>query len=321
MSRGYRPLRAPRDATEHLLYEVLRGLGVLPHPWRRRLLRVMVTPPARLFAGLAARFDADAQELGFAQAARRLMSSFAPAWTSRGAENLPGAGPLLLVSNHPGTFDGLAIAAALSRNDLKFIARDMRFLRGLPAVHPHMIYSTLDTHTRMLVVRNIVRQLDEGGSVLLFPTGKLDPDPAVLPGAAEALNEWSTSLEVIMRRVPHAQVAPTIVSGLLSPTLFRLPRLRGVALPREMLVRLEILQVVLQLVFPRRFPSRPAVAFSAPVLASALLANASPREALIGHAQELLNSEFPQPLRSDAGPGLTPTALPLAGNPPGAVSA
>jgi hypothetical protein len=243
------------------------------------------------------RFEADTQAHGLVEAARRALPRFAASWEVRGADLLPQAGPLLVVSNHPGTIDAMVITAGLPRSDLKMVARDMRCLRILPTVDAHMIYATTDTHVRMVVLRGVVRQLQQGGAVLLFPTGKLDPDPAVLPGASQALDEWSSSLDLILRRVPEAQVAPAIVSGILSSRLFNLPWLRNSAIPRERQVRLELLQITLQSLLPRQFAVRPAVVFGAPMSAMELLhtsATQSPRDALVQYAQTLLREHFPQ---------------------------
>ena len=53
--------------------------------------------------------------------------------------------------------------------------------------------------------------------------GKIEPDPAVLPGAVEALEHWSASVDLFARLVPDLVVVPVIVSGVLSPTALRSP--------------------------------------------------------------------------------------------------
>ena len=52
-----------------------------------------------------------------------------------------------------------------------------------------------------------------GEAVLTFPGGRIEPDPAVLPGAVEALNHWSSSADLFARLIPGLEVVPVVVSG------------------------------------------------------------------------------------------------------------
>ncbi len=40
-------------------------------------------------------------------------------------------------------------------------------------------------------------------AVLIFPTGRIDPDPALSPEAVHDLGKWSPSIEIILRHVPQ----------------------------------------------------------------------------------------------------------------------
>ncbi len=51
----------------------------------------------------------------------------------------------------------------------------------------------------------------------------MEPDPAVLPGAVEALERWSTSVDLFARLAPELTVVPVAVSGVLSPIALRNP--------------------------------------------------------------------------------------------------
>jgi len=58
----------------------------------------------------------------------------------------------------------------------------------------------------MASLRNAIRHLQQGSSLLIFPSGRWSQILAVLPGASQAMANWSPSLEVILHRVPDVQV-------------------------------------------------------------------------------------------------------------------
>src|SRR4029077_11640914 len=52
----------------------------------------------------------------------------------------PEYGPLLIVSNHPGMVDAMAICAQVSRDDLRILAAERPILRLLPNVLTRLIF-------------------------------------------------------------------------------------------------------------------------------------------------------------------------------------
>lgn len=252
------------DLSQKLLAEIFKALG-----WGTgHLLRVPFTPlfsaASRRFARIAARFDQDVAARGFRDAARRLLPHFVREVHVRGVEGVPTEGPLLVVSNHPGTIDGLAIAAHLPRPDLKIVVSGVPFIRHLRATANYLIYCSLDTFERMKVVLSAIRHLQDGGAVLIFPSGGIDPDPAVMPGALEALETWSPSIEVILRHVPSARALITFVSGVLHPTWARSPLTHLRRGRRERQRVAEFFQVIQQMLFPGRLLVSPLVCFDRP---------------------------------------------------------
>jgi len=153
--------------------------------WVRNLLEPLIRPSAHRFAKAAVRFDETIAYFGFREAMRQILSYFASEIQQAGNELVPEDGPLLLVSNHPGTCDSLAIAASLPRDDLKIIASGFSLLRELPNASRHLIFTNpkVKTADNFSAVRKAIRHLHSGGSVLIFPSGRIDPDPAVLPGS------------------------------------------------------------------------------------------------------------------------------------------
>lgn len=70
---------------------------------------------------------------------------------------------------------------------------------------------------RMQVIRESIRHLKNGGTLLIFPRGSIEADPEFMPDADAEFNCWSRSLEIFMQRVPNLQTLVTIASGVISP--------------------------------------------------------------------------------------------------------
>jgi hypothetical protein len=127
----------------------------------------------------------------------------------------------------------------------------------------YMIYSTLDAHVRMATTRNALRHLQNGCALLIFPSGKLDPDPRYFPEAARgALSRWSASLEFFLRKIPQTRLVVATNSGFVAPEYMYHPlaRLRSSEVGRQKLA--EFIQVIQQVVYNRRVLNPPCVVFS-----------------------------------------------------------
>ena len=234
--------------------------------WLRNLLEPLARPAAQRFAGVAVRFDETVAHFGFREGMRELISNFASEIKVSGCEHVPEEGPLLLISNHPGTYDSLAITASLPRDDLKAIAFGFALLRRLPNASRHLIFTDpgRKPEENFSVLRAAIRHLQSGGAVLIFPSGKIEPDPAVLPGAAEALSAWSPGFDLLMRKVPQTKVQLTIASGVLAPVLLRNPLIKlwkRLGNPQNVA---EIIQIITQMLLGRRIQVRPNISFGLP---------------------------------------------------------
>lgn len=287
------PLVAEPEAVRAAVLSEFFGLLGLAegHPLRRALARVLA-PAIGRFTDLAAEFDRHVAQLGLPAAIRLLMPRFVDGVTAVGADLLPAAGPLLLVSNHPGAYDVFASLAQLSRADVRVVVSEISILRHLPAAYPHFILTGQTGHSRMAAARAAVRHLQAGGVLFIFPGRLVDPDPAFMPGAAAALQRWSPSLELFLRRVPQTQVVPIVASGVLSPAWLHSPvtrRLRQDPVDRQKVA--EAAQVVQQLLWPGSLRFHPLVTFGPPLLADDLLrsdAPTPPLQAIVDHQRTLL---------------------------------
>jgi hypothetical protein len=191
--------------------------------------------------------------------------------TARGQEHIPSSGALLVLSNHPGTYDSLVISATLQRDDLCIISGDIPFLKNLPEARKHFFFiSEQDQKVRAVAARQAIRHLQAGGALLLYGFGHIDPDPAVYADASSVIENWSPSIDLFLKVVPEAKVLITITSNVVSPKWRRslLYHLRRRPLDRRRLV--EFGQVMTQLLFPGSFRQSPNISFAPPVSAGIL---------------------------------------------------
>jgi hypothetical protein len=212
-----------------------------------------------------ARADEQAGSSGLPGAARSILADFGFEPVVWGAERIPKDGPLIVASNHPGAYDSLAIMAAVSRTDLKVVISDVGFTRALAASREFFIYAPNTTAGRTRALREAIRHLAGGGSLLIYPHTEVEPDPEASPGAREALDDWSPSLEIMLRRIPRARLQVAIASGILLPRFVESPlvKVRRGAAQRQKLA--EFLQVSWQMVFPKRVRPGIHLSFAAPV--------------------------------------------------------
>lgn len=196
--------------------ELLDAFGLSGMQRGRRFL----TPVARLAAGRLAKkvavYDEIVGEAGLGAGGSWAMSHVSCDIEVGGAEGVPASGPLLIVSNHPGISDTVALFAAIPRDDLRIVAAERPFLEALPNTSRHLLAVDEASTRRFGLIREAARHMKRGGSVLTFPGGRIEPDPATLPGAEEALGGWSESLSLFARLVPGLSVVPVIVSGVFS---------------------------------------------------------------------------------------------------------
>lgn len=230
--------------TEATIDDLARGFHLPEHI---RATRLLLRPAARGFAVRIAAFDDEVAGRGLAAGARREIPTFARSLTTVGRELIPPSGPLLAAANHPGVIDALSLMLTLeSRPDLKVVALDRPFLRALPGVAARLIWVEADRPAGAL--RLARAHLREGGAVLTFPAGTIEPDPMVADGAAASLNRWARSTDLLVRQVSGLRVLPLAVGGVLSARALRTPLVRAARTRADR----EWLAATLQVIF-RRF--------------------------------------------------------------------
>jgi hypothetical protein len=264
--------------------EMFRILGLDPQGLMRKVFGPLLWLPTDRFARLAVEFNDMVADFGMVETARRYLVRYSQGYEITDNALIPTQGPLIIASNHPGTFDLFTVLAGLPRDDVRLIISGVPVVRSLPAAEKYLIYTTADPHGRMGVVRQATQHVREGGCLLLFPTGILDPDPEIMPGASKALSLWSRSMELILRRVPEAKVQIAIVSGVLPPSSLHNP-LTLLARERWKKQRLaEFGLVASHIIKQNKFNVIPKCSFSAPYNIDVLLNDENTEEATLTEA-------------------------------------
>ncbi|MGA9397193.1 MAG: 1-acyl-sn-glycerol-3-phosphate acyltransferase [Anaerolineaceae bacterium] len=205
--------RAIRDLA---FEELRRALHLRANSLWNRILRWSIWKQAMRFSEMAEKLDRFIGQYGLQEGTRRSIQGFFSNITTHVRQSLPQEGPLLIVSNHPGAADILALASALPRKDIKFVAQDRPMFRAVTNVSEHVIYLNSPNQMRADSIIEMMDYLKQGGALLLFPSGIWEPDPAVMPGARAHLASWSKSIGHFLSRVPEAYLAPVFVSGVIS---------------------------------------------------------------------------------------------------------
>ena len=240
------------------------GLGWLEPGVFRAALGLLSAVPTRRLADQILAYDEIVGGSGLPSGGSWALEKMAREVRVVGADGVPREGPLLVASNHPGLADAVALFAAVPREDLRVIAAERPLLSALPNTSRALITVGEAPHERFSAARRAARHLRAGGAVLTFPGGKIEPDPAVLPGAAEALGAWSGSVDLFARLSPDLTVVPAVVSGVISHASLRNPLTLIRRDPKER----EWLAATLQMLVPALRNVTTKVEFGPPIRAA-----------------------------------------------------
>jgi len=276
---------------ERIIDEVCYALGVGRSGVMRRLLGPLFRRPAARFGRIAARADKEAGRSGLSGGARRILPDFNLTVSARGKNLIPEDGPLLIASNHPGALDSVAILSCIPRKDVSVLISDVPFTRALPAAARHFIFVPLRPGGRSPALRASIDHLKKGGALLVFAHGDVEPDPEVSPGAAEAIQDWSRSIEIMLREVPECRFQAAIVSGVLMRRFLQSPIVKIRRTPARRQKLAEVLQLSRQAISPQSVRTDVHISFSKPV-SGVDLAGQALMPAVIGIARELLKDHL-----------------------------
>lgn len=270
----------PPPTIDEMAGEVIRDLTQSFHlntdswwySWVRKLLMV----PATKFADLMHASDLKVATQSLWEVARDLLPRFSGGWEVEGGKNLPKEGPLLVVANHPGMTDAVAALAVLERPDVHLVANARPTLEVLPNTSEHMVYLNKQVPARMTTLRNLIRLLKEGRTVVLFPRGGIEPEPALYPGALESVAHWSESLGLFLSRVPETTLQLVLTQNVLTHQAWAHPLAKLGKTPNQKHEIGMVLQVIVQALFDKwKIPIR--MTLPEPVLAEQLDSSLDPR--------------------------------------------
>lgn len=283
-----------QELRQAILEEFYNLLGIENHPWLQRVVMALMRKPIDRFIAIARQFDTLAQAEGIGTAARWALPRFVRGLYVRGLENIPTEGPLLLAANHPGAVDGLLIPACVSRKDLRILASGVTFFRKLPSLQQFLIFIPRQGTGRTLAARQAIRHLESGGTLLIFPSGGVDPDPSFHTEARHYLEKWSDSVSLFLRRVPQTMVQTVLCSNVLIERYFRHPLTRFGKTLRQKLVIAEYIQMAEQLVHRQREKLMPVLLFGEAMRGSELLKAepSAPHKVIVQAAQQLLEERL-----------------------------
>jgi hypothetical protein len=256
--------------SDSLIKEIVNAVGVPKTAVFQRIFERLFHRATERLASIGVTTDRLVAESGISRAAEWMYSHFCRDVIVRGKENIPAEGPVLILSNHAGTYDSLVLASQIGREDLNIIASDISFFKRLPNIARHVIFLSDRVMDRVTATRAAIRQLRRGGAFLIFGTGRIDPDPEVYPHAEAFIERWSPSIDLFLRTVPDARVILTIVSGVLSKRWGHHPVtwLRRFDWEKRRLA--EFGQVLQQLFLPGTLYLTPHISFAPPVTVETL---------------------------------------------------
>ncbi|HEX2694342.1 MAG TPA: lysophospholipid acyltransferase family protein [Acidobacteriota bacterium] len=269
---------------EKIIDEIFYTLGQSRTGAPRRIFGPLFRHPAGRLGLIAARADEAAATSGISGAARRILPDLSLRVSPRGTEAIPADGPLLIVANHPGGLDSVAVLASIPRNDMNVVISDVPFTRAFGAAGRYFVFAPPGPAGRAAALRTAIERLRAGEALLIFPHGDVEPDPEMGPGSPESIGNWSRSLEIMLRNAPGTRLMVAIASGALSPRFARSPlvRIRRSAPRRQKLA--EVLQFIRQVTRPGSVRLDIHLSFAEPVEGADLIAKGTmPAVAAIAH--------------------------------------
>ncbi len=200
-----------------ILDDVLTTLNVKRVKALRYLITLLGSKTTHWLADLLSRWDGQIERSSFLETARDALHLFTSGFELISAEEIPQTGPLLAVANHPGMYDSIGAIVTVGREDVRVVAARREFFRVLPNINRHLLIIETDASLRLEAVRHIIQALKDGQAVIIFPSGKLEPEPSMMPGAGASLEQWSASVGIFLSKVPETRLLPILISQTLSP--------------------------------------------------------------------------------------------------------
>jgi len=261
-TQSFPALTQRRQIAQIVARESAETLVGRPTGFRVEVLRRLIRPVADHVAGRFVTYDGALGEAGMRRGSSWIVDDATGGLAVEGRERVPARGPLLVVANHPGVSDAVALLAALGREDAWIVTANYPFLRAMRLASRRFLFVSDDRADRLSAFRGIVSRLRSGETVLVFPAGGLELDPALSRQAALAsLTAWSRSIELLAGLARDTVVVPAVVSGVVSHTAFDHPLARR----REVLKERQRMATLLQFALPAYRANPVRVSFGEPI--------------------------------------------------------
>ncbi|MEI9952469.1 MAG: 1-acyl-sn-glycerol-3-phosphate acyltransferase [Pseudomonadota bacterium] len=204
-------------------HEMVAALGVRSGPhWLRRGLALPFYAASRSLGQTLATLERELASHGLPQAADRALTRFGVALRVSGVT--VEAGPCLILANHPGAYDALALMRAVGRRDLLILAADREFLRALSGLSAHLVFVGDAPSERARALKRALVWLRRGGALLHFPAGKIEPDADFVLAGSPLLEQWQPGVSALVTACERVagRVLVAGVRGVHSPRAKRL---------------------------------------------------------------------------------------------------
>lgn len=183
--------------------EMVAALGVRAPPLLQKGLAVPFYAASRILGRTLAELDDGVLTRGLPAAAGQALERFGAELHVAGARL--GQGACLVLANHPGAYDALALMSALGRSDLLILAADRSFLRALPNLSAHFLFVSEHAGERAGALKRAVKHLRRGGALLHFPAGRIEPDADFEPDRARWLEPWHPGVAALLDACARAE--------------------------------------------------------------------------------------------------------------------
>ena len=137
--------------------DLLSGFGLGGVNRGRRFLELLSRVPAQRVARQIANYDQIVGESGLKAGGAWALERMARRVQIEGRERVPTEGPLLLVSNHPGLADAVALFSFIPRADLRVIAAQWPLLDALPNTSRYLLTLAKASSNRVAVLKSAAR--------------------------------------------------------------------------------------------------------------------------------------------------------------------
>lgn len=186
-------------------------------PRLRFLLSLLCVAPAAFFTARLLRFDRDIGARGIAQASDTILRSLYRGVTIEcGTGIVPTTGGTLVLGNHPGLGDAIALLSTLDRDDVLIVGHDRPFFRLLPELFARIIPVPDEPRRRITVISAILDALEEGKLVLLYPAGVIEPDPLGPRRDGAVVGEWTEAVGNLICRARRRNQSFTIIEAMVA---------------------------------------------------------------------------------------------------------